>query len=62
MTSQRPDAALTGLVDAAAVTRWLDAQGFPAGLVPPRPAWREGLDVPSCRPPPRTGAREQRLT
>jgi aminoglycoside phosphotransferase (APT) family kinase protein len=33
MTSQRPDAALTGLVDAAALTRWLDAQGFPAGPV-----------------------------
>lgn len=28
-----PDAGLAGLVDVAALTRWLDAQGFPAGPV-----------------------------
>ena len=33
MTSQHPGAGLTGLVDVAALARWLDAQGFPAGPV-----------------------------
>jgi len=33
LVTAQPDAALVGLVDVAALTRWLDEQGFPAGPV-----------------------------
>src|SRR5208282_4067136 len=51
-TGRPPDAALTELVDVAALTRWLDAQGFPAGPVEglaPLAGGTQNLLVRFCR-------------